>query len=470
VTLSQLLRILIARRWIVLGIFATVVLSAVVATLLMPKQYTAVATILADPKAPDPVYGQLAPQSDVATGYIQTQIDIIDSPRTALRVVKILGLDTDPEARIEWAHDGGGDSIQDYFAGSIADGLDVKPGHDSSVISIQYTATNPKVAAATANAFAQAYVDTTSEIRASQASVTSKFFDGRTRQLREAVEKAQDKLSVYEREHGITGDDKLDIESTRLAELSTQLTAVQAVRMESTTRSQLAQGRAGASPDVLQSPVVQGLRTDIARSEAKLNELSERLGRNHPEYLAAAAELKSLRDRLQVEMREVAGSVDSSNTVNLQREAELKNSLDAQRKHVLELRGQHDQIAVLQKDLDEAEKSYDLAAQRLSQSNLESQNQQSSATVLANALVPRKPSRPKVPFNIAVSVLLGLILGLGAAVLRENFGRPLRDADEAARIYGMMMLAVLPSARPVRIAPSRPWSRLLGREPSAPRA
>jgi chain length determinant protein EpsF len=450
---QQLVLALAARHRIVFAVAGSIVLLTLIGTLLFPKYYAATASVVADQKAPDPVSG-VAPLNDSGAlpSFIATQIDIITSERIRLAVVRRLGLDTDPAARQKWLDDGAGKgTVEQYWSDRLWKKLLVKPSRESNVIAIQFTATDPKVAAATANAFAQIYLETSSELLADPARHSSTFFEARVREARDAVEKAHAKLSAYQQANGITGtDDRLDVESARLADLSTQLTAVQAQRGESSSRAAAATpDRMGTSPDVLQNPVVQTLRAQVALSEARLHQLAQTYGLNHPDYKKAAAEYDTLRSRLRDEMREVAGSVGSNNEVNVGRERQLAEALEAQKVKVLQLRARHDEIAVLQRDVTAAEKSYDAVTQRLSQTSLASLSQLTNVTMLSEALPPAKPAYPRPLFNLAVSMVAGLLLGAWAALMVERFDHRVRSLADAESAFGLTVVSEVSSAADV---------------------
>jgi chain length determinant protein EpsF len=464
----QLLLLILKAHWrLAAAVSGLVFAGAVALGFLLPRSYTAEATVLADPKAPDPVYGLLAPGANVmAPGYISTQIEIITSERVGLRVVHTLSLEKDAQARDMWMQDGGGKgTLEQYWADRLGKGLEVKPSKDSSIIAIHYTAPNATAAAAIANAFAHTYVEVSSELRADPAKETAEFYDARIRRMREDLIKAQTQLSTYQQEHGIAAaDERLDVENARLAEISSQVTSAHAVRLESASRHRQAVGSTVSSPDVLQNPVVAGLRSDIARSEAKLQELGKQLGTAHPQYQAAQAELDALRQKLQAEMQAVAGSMGTADAVNVQREAELEKALEAQKQKVLALRAQHDEIAVLQMNVTEAQRAYDQAAQRLMQSSLESQNRQASVVMLSEALAPVEPSAPRFGRILVEGAILGMILALGAAVGVEFLNRKVRGVEDAAQLYGLPVVAVLPPRNLPRGSTFRIWPR---RQPAA---
>jgi chain length determinant protein EpsF len=459
--MNQVLRILNARKRLALSLLLLVFVADAATTLMLPKKYSAIATVVSDPKAPDPVYGYTVSNYGAATN-LATQVDIITSDRVGLRVVRLLGLDKDPDARLHWQEDGRGKgTVEEYFADLLTQHLDVKPSRESDVISIKYTAPSPEFAAQVVNAFAKAYVDVSLELRTDPARASSEFFNARTRQLRVDLESAQARLSDFQRSHTVT-DERLDVETSRLNELSSQLTAIQALHAESQSRENQAFGKASTSPDVMQNPVIQQLRIDLGRAEAKVQELKNQLGPNHPQLQTAQAEVESLKSRMQSEMHQIAGSVGTANTVNLERETKIKAAFEEQKQRVLELRAQRDQAGVLQKDLEEAQKAYDLVAQRRSQTNLESLNQQANVAILSEAQLPTEPSQPRVLLNLLVGVFVGTLLGIGAALAMELVDRRVRGKEGARQVYGLPILVSLPLARK-RIPVAREWSFLRSR-------
>ena len=139
----------------------------------------------------------------------------------------------------------------------------------------------------------------------------------------------------------------------------------------------------------------------------------------------------------------MASSLSSANQVNVQREAELRAALDAQKKKVLQLKEERDGIGVLQRDVEGAQRAYELVTQRLAQTSLESQTQQTNIAVLTPALPPLEPSSPKVLLNTLIAIFLGTLLGVGTALLLEVIQRRVRSANDLAETLGVPVLAVI---------------------------
>lgn len=433
-------------RWRAIAItFAIVVVGTLAITLLLPKEYTATTEVLVDLKGTDPLMGVVMPTLNA--GYMATQVDIINSDRVAQRVVSSLGFAKVPQIVASWreATEGKG-SLESFYGGILKRKLDVKPSRESSVISISFSGNDPKFSAQVANAFAQAYIDTNIDLKVEPAKQYAQWFDDRTKQLREKLETAQTRLSEYQKSKKIVSiDERLDVENTRLNELSSQLTALEALKTDSRSRQRQVATQMETMPDVINSPVVQGLRAELLRQESKLEELSHQYGKNHPVYQQQLTEANALRARLQGEMQKVASSLGTANSVNLQREQDIRAARDEQTRKILALKEQRDEMAVLVRDVDAAQRAYDLVTQRLSQSSLESQAQQANIMVLTPAIDPIKPSKPRTLLNIVLSIFVGLLLGVGVALVRELANRHIRSAEDVVALLNLPVLAVLPS-------------------------
>ncbi len=442
---GQFFSILRARWWVALLIIGVVVGGTLLVSLLLPKQYKAVASVVVDFK-PDPIsavmYGGLA-----TPAFMATQVDIIQSDRVAQRVVRNLKLNENPQVRAQWQADTGGEgSIETWLGDVFQKQMDVVPSRESSVITISYKAPDPRFAAALANAFVQAYVDTALELRVDPARQYSTFFVSRAKEARDALEKAQSRVSAFQKDKSIIAtDERLDIENARLNELSSQLTALQAIYAESTSRQTQAQGAQGDRlQEVLNNPIVGQLKADISRGEARLQELSTRYGDAHPQVQESKANLAELRSRLDAETRKVTGGVTVSNTINRQRESQLRAQLDNQRAKVLQMKAVRDEGMVLTRDVENLQRAYDTIQQRFTQTSLESQTTQSNINVLTQAVAPIEPATPRILLNTLVSLFLGTLLALGATFLLELRNRRVRSLEDVVGALELPVLGVMP--------------------------
>jgi len=453
---AQFLSILRARKWAALLVFVLVVATTVVVSLLLPKQYLGTASVVVDVK-PDPVSAMMNPGM-ASPAFMATQVDILTSDRVALRVIRDLKLADSPQIREQWQTEAQGKgTIEQWLTDTLHRGLDVRPSRESNVITINYKSPDPRFAAGLANAFAQAYIATTLELRVDPAKQFTNFFAAQSKDARDALERAQSKLSAFQRAKGIIAtDERLDVENARLNELSSQLVQIQAIASESGSRQAAAQGSQGDRvQEVLSNPLISGLKADLSRNEARLQELNAKFGDNHPQVIEAKANIAELRARIDGEIRRVTSGVGVTNTINKQREAQVRRELEAQRAKVLQMKAVRDEGQVLVREVESAQRAYDNLMARLNQTALESQSTQSYANVLTQAQPPSEHASPKLVLNTALAVFLGALLAVGVALLLELSDRRVRAPEDVVAALGLPVLGVLPKPGAKRFSAGR---------------
>jgi len=442
---TQFLRILRARWLIAVLALGVTVATTLVVSLMLPKNYTASVTLVVDSKAKDPVTGMLLP-AQLLPGYMATLVDIIQSQNVGLKVVDNLKMAEAPAIREKFQEDteGKGD-IRHWLADLLLKKLDVKPSRESSVIEVAYSGTDPGFAALVANAFAQAYLQTNLELKVEPARQTTAWYDGQVKQLRDNLEKAQAKLSAYQRQKGLTASDErsIDVETARLNELSSQLVAAQSQTYDTSSRQQQSQN---ALAEVEQNSLIQGLKHDLAVSESKLSELAQKVGKNHPQYRQAQAEVDSIRLKLEAEMKVATRSVGTTAKVAQSRESDIRAALAAQKSRLQALKQQRDEAAVLIRDVENAQRLYDAALQRYGQTRLEAQSTQTDIAILNPAVPPVAASSPKILLNTLLAVFLGTLLGIGVAFLMEMIDRRVRSGEDLSDTLEIPVLGELAAA------------------------
>ncbi|MDQ1831730.1 chain length determinant protein EpsF [Massilia scottii] len=450
--LSQFLLILYARKYIILATLLVTVTLTLMVSLSMPKTYQATASVLLNYKGVDPLTGMAMP-SQLLPGYMATQIDIISSKNVAGRVVDQLKMAENQTVVDQFKKaTGGRGTVRDWLADLLLHKLDVVPSRESSVVEINFKGADPQFVAAVANAFAEEYQKLSIELKVEPMKKAAAYFNEQTKMLRGNVEAAQSRLSKYQQDNGIVSvDNRLDVESNRLNDLSAQLVAAQGQAMEANSRQGMAQGARGAdSPDVAANPLVLNVKVQLAGAESRLAEAGQRLGVNHPQYLSIKAEVDKIHANLASQQRSASSSVGNNAAILQQREASVRAALAAQKAKVLELNRSRDELGVLVKDVESAQRAFDATSQRFSQTRIEGASEQSDIAVLNPATAPLGASGPRVMLNTMLSAFLGVMLGLGFALLTEMIDRRVRSETDMAEVLQMPVLGMIDWTAPKR--------------------
>lgn len=467
---GQFLTVLRARSALILMVLIIAFGAGAGATMLLPKRYDATAIVVVDQAAASSAAGTTAPAARMED-VMSTHLDIIASPAVALRVTEMLKLGSNPdvgtllaESRLlsrawrsislllaleEQGGDGQEMDLKDWMVNRLLRNLQVKAKRDSHLIRITYSAPDGEFAAAVANAFVKGYLETVRRLQADPAKQNAQQFDEQINGLKQVLEQAEAKLAKFQQDKGIVAtDERMDLENTRLNEMSAQLAVAQSQSLESQARQRqlrefLSGGKGEAPAEVSSSPVVQQLKQSVSEREAKLSELSKRVGPNHPQYVAASTELEGLRGRLREEMRMAAQGVLTSSGVAPEREGSLRAVVEQQRSKVLGLKNTRNQLAVLMREADGARQAYDAAVLRFNQTRMAGEVAQATGTVVHPAGTPTRPVSPRPSLNIALALAIGLVVGVGMALYREAVDGYVRSARDIVEILGVPVFAVL---------------------------
>jgi chain length determinant protein EpsF len=413
---------------------------------MMPKTYESTVSILVDNRDEQSLTGSV-PSARERTGFMATQIDIIQSMGVARQVVRDLHLADDPQAKAAFAASRAPGTLEDGMARSLLERLKVDSSQ-SSVISITYSSNDPKKAAAVANGFAKAYMDMTLHLRTEPTRQAATWFDEQLKGLRTTFENAQRKLTAYQKEKGIIAtDERLDVEVARLNELSTQALQAQASTFETASRSNL-KASADTLPEVIANPLIQTLKGQLLTAEAALSEMGTRLGPNHPQMIQQQQQVNSLRSRLGAETSRVVAGSQNATAQNRAREASLTQALEAQRNKVIALREARGEAFVLVREVETAQKAYEAALSRYLVNKVESGARQTNVAVLTAATEPSRHSKPKTLLNLVLGLAVGTLLGLGVVFLLELLDRRVRSGDDLELGVDAPLLGALQPWRP----------------------
>ena len=446
---SQYLLALKARRKAFVTVLAVTVFTAIVVSLLIPKRYDATATVLIDARDEQTMApAHLSPRE--RAGYIFTQMDLIASGKVAQKVVRDLKLAQQPGVREDWEKDTGGvGSIEEWAGAQLLEKLKVDSGA-SNILIIKYSSSDPKKAATVANAFAKAYLDTALALRTEPTREAAEWFDEQVKALRGQVTQAQSKLSSYQKEKGVYGpEDRIDLEFTRLAEISAQLSTQRNATYDAQTRYKqaqdlLAQGVSPENiPDVLSNGYITTVKAALQAAEGRAAEQSQVYGESHPTYQRTLSELKDLKERLNTEVKKLVASLGNSAAQSKKREEELQAAITAQQERIVKIKDARVDMAVLTRDFDVAQHAYDQAMQRYIAVKVDSKARQTNLAMLTPAVEPTKPAVPKIGLISGLSIVIGLLLAAGMVYLAEMLDRRVRSRTDLESRLAVPSLGLL---------------------------
>ncbi len=413
----------------------TVLITVVVATLgavvikLLPKTYTATATLIVNSDVKDPLAGRDFP-AEMIGNYVSTQIELMTSPIVLLPVIKQLNLMEDKE--FTGGIVGSEDAVRETVQRNLAGAIQVQRGTGGMLLYISVSAKTATRASEIANAVADVYVDQDRRRFNDPAGERAQRYSEELAELREKATIAQDKVTEFRKENGI-GDGTAGIELQTLDTLHKELLDTQNLR-----RSQEAKlSGQPAADDTLGSATLDA-------QLAQLAQLTQTYGPQHPKVRELNAQIAMTRQSLANGNR----STNAGALAELARTKELErkyaDAVARQEAKVLQLRQAQAEGDKLVLELESAKSVYKQALDGYDQIMFQAVATHTNVSVVSRAVPPLRSSKPNKR-NLMIGAL-GMALGLGLAWPLGHglfLARRLRCRDDMERDFGIAVLAQL---------------------------
>jgi uncharacterized protein involved in exopolysaccharide biosynthesis len=482
VSLREIAAILNRRKWQIAITFLLVVAAVAAGTFLMPKQYQAHMKVLVKNERADMVVsadrnGGSGYRGEVGEAQINSEIELLNSNNLLQRVVVKCALERLERSSGSVAAERLPVAIEKAVA-RLQRNLKIAPVRKANIIQVEYSAANPSQAAAVLQQLAESYLEEHLKVHGTPG--TYEFFTSQAARYQHELTDADAKLAEFrQRENIVMLPQQKDKMLQKASDAESALMQADAAIRNYASRIADSRTQLAAAPPrvVTQSRTVPN-QYSVERLHTMLAELQNRrtllLSKFRPDdrmVLEADQEISDTRAALEKATR--LTGVEQSTDVNpihqtlqidvAKQQAELageearRQTLARQswiyRQQLMKLgnaTATHDDLVRTQK---EAEDNYLLYAKKAEEARIaESLDQQkiSNVAIAETPTVPHLPSKPNVPLNLALGVLLAGFLSLGLAFAAEYFSGGAAPANEivtqASELEELTSLPVLATA------------------------
>src|ERR1700723_1766071 len=361
--------------------------------------------------------------------YIETQSKILTSETLALQTIRTgvltgVGGAYSPSEAI--ATGNLANQKRPPEIGAFLGALSVKRVPNSRLMDITYEANSPELAAQVVNAHIRNFID---QNRRSHYDATTAATTWLTDQLDEL------KIKVKNSE-----DARLD------SELKKELIDAQSDRMKKQSMYDYAkQGDADIVPQIRENPGVQDLLKRRSDLNGQYTEALAQYGPNFPKVQRLQAQLKEIDQNLDREKKAVVVRLGSEFHEAQQREDLLTRTLEQQKSEASLMSERMVQYNILKRDAEADKALYDGLLTKLKEAGISSALQSSNIRIVDPAMIPSTPARPAKMRNVTLALLVGLVGGVGLAILREYMDNTVKTPDDIETLSRLPSLAVVPA-------------------------
>jgi capsular exopolysaccharide synthesis family protein len=354
--------------------------------------------------------------------------------------------------------------------------LKVKGIRGTDVMELSYRSTNQEEAAGVINDLMNSYLDNNIRTNRAEATAAKDFLRKQLPQIEKTVVEAEAALRQFKDKNQVVSlaeEAKVGVEGLR--DLSEEITKAQAELAGAKSRSvglqsqlELTTRQAVKLSTVSQSPGVQQVLTEYQKVQDEMAVAQTRLTAEHPTIQNLIRKGQALREQLEKRVGQIVSSPESVTEPNLQI-GQLKQTLTAElvrseverlalvnRVGVLQkaflsyharmkaLPKLEEQQRALERKLQVAQSTYQQVLKQLQETEVIEQQKVGNARIISEALVPQQPVSPKIALNLALGGFLGVLLGVGTALLLEAMDKSLKNSEEAKRLLGYPLLGSIP--------------------------
>lgn len=462
------------RRWTILTIFFVLFTVVLIGTLKQTPIYRAQALLEISKENPNLLTVQeLFELETVSDSYLETQYKILRSNSLAGRVIEELGLqklpEFNPSGSWPWSKkEEPKPSGQTFAVGPSAhlepdseayqailarflDRLGVEPVKRSRLVEVRFESQDPELTARVVNSLAAIYIELNLEARWEATQKASGWLSQQLGSLKARLEKSEEELQRYVREKGLLflqseGGGSENVINEQLRQLQEELTKAQAARIEKESLFRLIDaGQYESLSGVVDNKLMQDLTiqlTELRRQRAQLATIFT------PDYLKVK-QIQSQVDEVEAvlarERKRAAERISNGYRAAVEREKLLREALVAQQEQGNLIAEKSVQYSILKREVDTNKEMYEGLLQRLREAGVSAGLKASNIRVVDPAQPSEKPAKPKLVLNLALAMISGLGLGVGAAFLQEYLDNTVKTTEDVERFLRMPSLALIPA-------------------------
>jgi len=478
ISLRDYFHVISRRKWLIITVFALVLLSALIFTLASTRIYKASATIEVSPESAQVTKFEEVLGSNIkAREFYETQVELICSKTLIKRVIEKLNLAEHPVlVRTLYGDDKPGaiqhlkDFIKSLLPGYkdktdalvsketlkqqklfdyMAENLLASPSRKSMLIEVSFASPDPKLSQVVVNTLVDEFIAWKMEQKFEASRMARNFLMVQIDQAKINLEKAEEDLNRFAKEAGIVSlDAKLNSIYRQLEELNSAITAAEADMITKMADYQQALGDGTSNlPQALKSILIANLKDKYAQLQSEYEDLKITFHDDYPSVKNLKARMDSIAARIKKEEYIIFRAIQNEYFAAQRKVAALKERIEEQKELVLDLNERATQYSIMTREVDTNKAIYQSLLERVKEIESMSGISTSNIQKVDLALLPIFPVKPNVKLTLLFAIVVGLLGGLGCAFLAEYIADTITDPEEINDRYRIPLLGMIPQIK-----------------------
>ena len=422
----------------------------------LPKIYEAQTLLEFDPDVIKPLGNKADPMVGWSAiwdtrEYYETQYRIMQSDRVLSGVVRDLSLQNDAAFL---GYTPTAPAPLDATIANLRGRLTIEPVKGSRLVLVKVQDTSPPQARRLSEAIARTYIQQNLEKMVNATGDTVVWLSGQLDHFKQELEQTENSLHDFKKQNDLPSSTLEDLSKMIRLEMQEYDSALTRTRMRhqelAARHSELGKITA-ENPDqvpaseLLSNAFLSTLRTQFQTGTRERAELiADGKGENHPAVKMADQKVALARSHLLNEIKNIQGAVGRDLSVIERQESGEATLYEGARKKAVDLNLKELEFHRLDRMRAQNEKLYAVLLEQLKEADLRRMMNTNNIRLVDSANEPKEPIAPRVGVNVSIALLIGLVLGLGLAILREQLDNTLKTPEDVEHKLGVTFLGLLP--------------------------
>lgn len=341
----------------------------------------------------------------------------------------------------------------------LKENIDIEEVRDTRLLKVSVEDHDPVMARDIANGLARLYIEFNIANRLKSSQNTLGWLTGQLYELKKKLEDAEEEFLAYkqrERLFSITGKQRLitqKIEEFNDAYLKARNKRLELdAKLKELGRSSRSKGNVFHARSLIANPLIDNLYTQLLDSEVELTRLSKVFKSKHPKIIQIKSKVDKTRKKLDEEIRKEKENLKAERSVLLSREKVLQKTIADFENDALETNRKELKYSIFQRNVKTNQNLYDTLLSKIKESDIVGNLDVSNIRIAEEAAISPDPVKPKKKLNLILSVIFGLMTGIGLSFLWEYLDQSLRTEEDVRRYLDLPVLSVIPVAERMSIA------------------
>ncbi|HVG21134.1 MAG TPA: polysaccharide biosynthesis tyrosine autokinase [Blastocatellia bacterium] len=333
------------------------------------------------------------------------------------------------------------------YVGIISGGIQAEQVKDTRTLKITFTHTDPVIAAAVANGVARIFIESSFENKTEHFTNASKWLDATTREFQAKVEKAEQALADYTREHNIFSvDGKETLITDKLSRLHDQATRAETDRiLKQSLYEEVKAGRVTQLPAAFADTKISSLQAKLDELQGLADKLNLKYGDENPQVIEVRQQISTINGQIEAARKALEEKLKGEYLATLRDEQSLKTALQQSKGEAVQQNQDAIQYGILKQEVDTAKTLYNDFLQKTSQAKVQVAQQHNNLRLIQPARVPKSPLGPSHFRTILLGLLLSVGAGVGLAYFLEYLDNTIKTVEDVGRYVQLPALGVIPA-------------------------